>query len=212
MNLLGAMAFGIVHGVRHTFEPDHLAAVSVLVSNSRGVRRSIGLGALWGLGHTLSLTVVCLGLVLVDAQLPASVDAVFTLLVGILLVLLGGRALLLARREQIRSDATHPHAHDHPHRSVRSPLQAFVVGTIHGMAGSGAITALAVAGMPSPLTKVGFVIVFGLASTVGMATVSALAGVTFARVARPWIARLLGAVVGALSIMIGIVTIAGVFH
>ena len=210
MNLLSAIVFGMVHGARHTFEPDHLAAVSVLVSNSRGIGRSIRLGALWGLGHTLSLTVVCLALVLIGAKLPASVDVGFNLLVGVLLVALGLRALLAARGEQTWREATHPHAHAHPHRQVRSPVQAFAVGVIHGMASSGAITALAIAGMPTTTTKIGFVVVFGAASTIGMASVSAIAGVTFARIARPWITRILGAMVGATSVAIGIITLADV--
>lgn len=210
MNLAAAVAFGIVHGARHTFEPDHLAAVSVMVTSTRGLRRAAWLGALWGLGHTVALTAVAAVLIVAGANLPATWDAVFALLIGVLLVVLGVRAMVLAQvapRETIAADPTQPHAHKHPHRPLRSPLQALAVGTLHGMAGSGAITALAVAGMSSLPAQVGFVLVFGLASTLGMATVSAIAGATFARVARPWLARALGAVVGLVSIVIGVQTV-----
>ena len=52
---LALLGFGFVLGLRHALDVDHLAAVSTLVSQRRGLRGSSLVGAFWGLGHTASL-------------------------------------------------------------------------------------------------------------------------------------------------------------
>ena len=61
---IGVLAFGFLLGLKHATEADHLVAVSTVVSERRGLVKSAIVGALWGLGHTISLGRVGYGLVL----------------------------------------------------------------------------------------------------------------------------------------------------
>lgn len=191
--MLSAIVLGIAQGARHSFEPDHLAAVSVLIGESRGVRRSAWLGAIWGLGHTLSLTGMSIALLGFGAALPASADRIFTLGVALILIVLGVRSLLHAPH----SRSTQP---------VRSPLQAFLVGMIHGLAGSSALTAMVFVALPTPASRLVYITLFGLGSVVGMAAVSGAAGAWLQRIERPWLMTSLRIVIGLSSIAIGVMT------
>ena len=163
--ILTGSALGSLLGMRHALEPDHLTAVSTLMTSVPGERsgiRAAMLGATWGLGHTLSLVVVGAVLVVLRAEMPARVADLFELFVAIMLVGLGVRAIVVAVRQgPIGPAHTHHHGplvHNHagaaPHVHVR--LRGFrfggqvewtlatrplVVGAIHGLAGSGALTA-----------------------------------------------------------------------
>src|SRR5689334_4955846 len=91
-----AISLGLVVGARHAFEPDHLAAVSTLVGDARrpSVRGAVGLGLLWGLGHTIALLAVGVVLVLLDGVMPARLSSVLELAVAAMLVVLGVRAIV----------------------------------------------------------------------------------------------------------------------
>src|SRR5882762_3020941 len=94
--ILTGSALGSLLGMRHALEPDHLTAVSTLVTASAGERggvRAAMLGASWGLGHTLSLVIVGAVLVGLRAEMPARIADLFELFVAIMLVGLGVRAI-----------------------------------------------------------------------------------------------------------------------
>ncbi|MBC8070749.1 MAG: HupE/UreJ family protein [Deltaproteobacteria bacterium] len=191
--MLTAIVLGIAEGARHSLEPDHLAAVSVLIGDSRSARKSAWFGAVWGLGHTLSLIAMSIMLVGFETALPDAADRVFTLIVAAILIVLGLRSLW-----------TTPHQHSG--QKVRSPLQALLVGMVHGLAGSSALTAMVFATLPSSSARLIFIIVFGLGSIVGMAAVSGAAGAWLQRVERPWLMTALRIVIGTASIAIGVMT------
>jgi hypothetical protein len=100
------IVLGILVGLRHAFEPDHLTAVSTLVGETHDVRHGALLGVLWGLGHTISLVVVGMILAFVGATLPPRAGTAFELGVAVMLVLLGARALAVA----LGGDHGHAHA------------------------------------------------------------------------------------------------------
>src|SRR2546422_7647484 len=211
IEVLTGSALGSLLGLRHALEPDHLTAVSTLMTTAPGERngvRAAMLGAFWGLGHTLSLVVVGAVLVVLRAEMPARMSDLFELFVAIMLVGLGIRAIVLAVR-QGPVGPTHAHHHGHlvhthagatPHVHVgrwtlaRRPL---LVGAVHGLAGSGALTALVVATLPSTVTRLSYLALFGVGSTVGMAALSGLFGWPIARVgAHRAIARSVSLAVG----------------
>src|SRR5438270_6969178 len=100
--VLTGSALGALLGMRHALEPDHLTAVSTLMTSSPGERsrvRAAMLGASWGIGHTLSLVAVGAVLVVLRTEMPAYVADVFELLVAVMLVALGIRAIALALRQ-----------------------------------------------------------------------------------------------------------------
>src|SRR5215468_9211369 len=97
--VLTGSALGTLLGMRHALEPDHLAAVSTLVTGERSAVKAAWLGACWGLGHTLSLLVAGAILVLLRAEMPPAAADGFELLVAMMLVGLGMRAIYLAARQ-----------------------------------------------------------------------------------------------------------------
>jgi hypothetical protein len=192
--MLSAILLGLAQGIRHSVEPDHLAAVSSLIGQSRGAWRSAWLGAVWGIGHTLSLVAVGVAILASGATLPGAWDRWFEIAVGVLLVALGLRALRPTRRGA-------------PPRPVRTPVQALLVGMVHGLAGSSALTALVVASLPSLASRVGYLCLFGFGSIAGMAAVSAVAGVGLQRACGAWWV-LLRSTIGLASVGIGLHAIA----
>jgi hypothetical protein len=213
---LVGIVLGFVIGARHALEPDHLAAVAVLVSERPGARRAAWLGALWGVGHTLALVAVGLVLALASARTPERLSAAFEFGVAVMLVVLGLRAIGRAAHEgTVGPVGSHMHAgvaHSHPapgahvHFGRRTlALRPLLVGVVHGLAGSGALTALVIAELPTVAARGLFVLLFGLGSVAGMMALSGLAGWPLARIARrPAAARLLCAATGAISVALGI--------
>jgi high-affinity nickel-transport protein len=191
---LGGILLGLLLGLRHAFEPDHLTAVSTLVVEARDVRGGIRLGAIWGIGHTVSLAVVGTLLLATGSVLPERAAAAFELAVAAMLVLLGVRSVLRAIREGDRGpvrrhhhgddEHVHPGPGGHIHVAGRSlALRPLAVGLVHGLAGSGALAALAFSELPTLAARVGYIVLFGLGSVGGMAIASGLAGASLHRFA-----------------------------
>ncbi len=214
---VSGLLFGVLVGVRHAFEPDHLAAVSTLMTESRGARRGALLGAIWGVGHTLALVAVGAALLVAGALVPPGLEAGFELAVAVMLIGLGGRAVVRAWREgHLGPAAAHTHSrihHSHPaapggHLHVgRSTLawRPLAIGLVHGLAGSGALTALVFARLASDAARVAYIVMFGAGSIAGMALASAVAGASLARLSLPATQlRRLAFVTGVLSIIVGI--------
>jgi hypothetical protein len=217
LEVLTSSGFGSLLGMRHALEPDHLAAVSTLISHERNGVKAAFLGVCWGIGHTLSLVAVGVVLVLLRAQMPTAVANLFELLVAVMLVVLGGRALQRAvslgrsgpARLHRHGIVVHQHAGLPAHVHIgtwtlaRRPL---IVGAIHGLAGSGALTALVLATLPSTAARLAYMALFGLGSTVGMAALSGLLGWPLARLgSNHAVVRAISLAVGVLSIGLGVV-------
>jgi len=216
IELMASSGLGSLLGMRHALEPDHLAAVSTLVTGERSSSKAAFLGACWGLGHTVSLIAVGTALVLLRTQMPARVSEAFEFLVALMLVGLGLRAIRLASRQgpagpvHVHHHGTRVHVHQgapaHIHIGAwtlaRRPL---MVGAIHGLAGSGALTALVLTTLPSTAARMTYMAVFGLGSTLGMAGLSGLLGWPLARVGQHRaLARAVSLAVGCTSTALGI--------
>jgi hypothetical protein len=190
--LLTAGLLALTLGMRHAVEPDHLAAVSTLVAEQGGGRRAALLGAWWGVGHTLALLALGGLLLAVRVHISGRLDDLFELAVAGTLLVLGARALRRAHRAEA------PH---HQHRG--RPL---VVGVVHGLAGTGALTALVLGSMPSVGSGLWFMTWFGLGAIVGMALLAGLAGLAVRRLTlSPRAQARLGVAAGALSLGFGLV-------
>lgn len=212
---LTGILLGLLVGLRHAFEPDHLTAVSTLVSEARDGRRGALLGAIWGLGHTLSLVIVGVVLLVIGASLPEHVAAGFECAVSVMLILLGVRAIAGAVRAGRAGPVTphrhggvaHAHTQGAPHIHVAGRAVAWrplLVGLVHGLAGSGALTALVFAKLPTPALRIAYITLFGLGSVAGMAIASGIAGASLHAVAHsPSARRTLSVVTGAVSIVVG---------
>jgi hypothetical protein len=216
LELMTSSGLGSLLGMRHALEPDHLAAVSTLVSRERSGIKAALLGVCWGLGHTLSLVVVGALLVALRAEMPAAVSDLFELLVAFMLVALGLRAIVQAARQGAEGPArvhrhgrvVHNHAGVPAHVHIgawtlaRRPL---LVGAVHGLAGSGALTALVLATLPTTAARLAYMALFGLGSTVSMAALSGLLGWPLARFgSHHVVARGVSLIVGCASIVLGV--------
>jgi ABC-type polysaccharide/polyol phosphate export permease len=215
--LLASSWLGSLVGMRHALEPDHLAAVSTLVSRERNGYRAALLGLFWGLGHTLALVAVAGTLLLARARMPAGVSDLFEFFVGVMLVGLGVQAIRSAVR-QGPAGPFHEHRHGHlVHRHSGSPSHVhlgawtlarrpLLVGAVHGLAGSGALTALVLTTLPSMAARLAYVALFGVGSTLGMAALSGLFGWPLARLGRhESFVRMISVLVGGISTGLGIV-------
>jgi len=215
-SLYAALGLGFVLGIRHAIDADHLAAVSTLVSQHRSLTRTCLLGTFWGLGHTVALLAAGVATIALRVNIPAGLERSLEQVVGCMLILLGAHVLvkLLAewglhthgvaneershRHADARSEDAPRHAHAHLLRVGRRP---FIVGVVHGMAGSAALMLLVAAALPSPLGAFLYILVFGIGSTLGMLLLSGLIGLPFA-LAAEWSSRglaLIQAIAGVIS-------------
>ncbi len=140
--LVIVVGLAILLGLRHATDPDHLAAVTTLVTNGRGGATRLGLA--WGLGHASSLLVLGVPIVIWKSYLPPRVEQSAEVAIGLVIMALALWLLLRWRRGAF--------AHDHSHLRVpprRTPWQAFGIGLIHGIGGSGGVGVLLLAAIHS---------------------------------------------------------------
>jgi hypothetical protein len=194
--LVAALGLGLVMGMQHATEADHLAAVASLVGPERSVARSLRHGLAWGLGHTLTLMLVAGGVGVLGWVISPEVAGRFEQVVGAMLIGLGlNLAWRLARdgfhvhRHRHESSADHLHGHSHVRRDAhwdhapaaapplhghghRLPARSLLVGMVHGLAGSAALALLVSQTMPSATWGLLYVLMFGVGSVLGMALLS----------------------------------------
>lgn len=193
--LISMLGLGLIFGIRHALDPDHIVAVSTIVSESKSVRRSSLVGTFWGLGHTLSLLSAGVLVIALKMQISDWIALWLEFIVALMLIGLGAKALLNALRgwrvhvhRHTHDGSTHRHVHVHRpseenlhrHRHlIRSGVRPFMVGMLHGMAGSAALTILVLATIPSAVAGLVYIAVFGLGSIGGMLIMSSLISLPF---------------------------------
>lgn len=223
----GILLLGLVIGLQHALEADHVAAVSSIASGETSLRKIVVHGALWGLGHTITLGIVAGTAVYLGAVIDAEVAGWLEFIVGVMLVGLGGQVVWRMIRERIHfhthrhDDGTlHVHAHSHagektPHnRNAHAhehpeglPWRTLCVGLMHGMAGSAALVVLTATALNDPLTGISYVILFGVGSMLGMAALSMVIAVPLGYTAKTltWANRFLQTGIGAVTVGLGFV-------
>lgn len=225
-SLLAALGLGFVLGLRHALDADHIAAVSALVSQHRSLVRSCLLGTFWGAGHTAALLAAAAVVIAFKVTISPAVEHGLELAVAVLLILLGAHVLLrcvagasVHRHEHVHHGHHHSHLHlhgdgghsgeahgAHGHRHLLSlGGRPFLVGLLHGMAGSATLMLLVLATIPSAVGGLLYVLVFGVGSTAGMLLLSGLIGIPFAVTAGRSRAALTAvqALAGAASLLLG---------
>ncbi len=190
---------GFVLGLRHALDADHLAAMSTFVSQEASVARSALLGTFWGIGHTVALLAAGALTIAFKTAISPAVESVLESGVALVLIALGAHVCLRALagvrvhdHAHLHDGRLHRHTHVHlgggaVHRHVHLAAVArrpFLVGILHGLAGSAALMLLVLAAIPSPLTALCYVLVFGVGATGGMVVLSGLLGVPVALAAR----------------------------
>jgi len=175
--LIVLIAVAILLGLRHASDPDHLAAVSTLISSGRerGARAAARLGFVWGLGHATTLFLFGLPIVLYRAYLPAPVQEGAETAVGVVIVALAAWLLLRWHRGMF-----HPVGHEHRRsgRTLRTPAQAYGIGLVHGMGGSAGVGILLLSAIENRLVAVASLGLFALCTAISMALLSSGLGAT----------------------------------
>lgn len=224
MSLLTTLGLGFILGLRHAFDADHLIAVSTIVTREHSVWRSLWIGLSWGVGHTLTLLMIGLVVLGLKIQIPAMLELSLECAVGVVLIGLGLATLYDYRRKKLHAhshthvepaqgEAVHMHfhahkespAHEHAH-PLRVGLRPLLLGMVHGLAGSAALMLLVLATIPSPTWGLGYIVVFGGGSILGMGLVSLVMGLCVSWVA-DWLQALNQGVrlaVGTLSTAFGV--------
>jgi ABC-type nickel/cobalt efflux system permease component RcnA len=214
-------------GLRHASDPDHLAAVSTLIASDPedGTRRAGRLGLSWGAGHAVTLALLGLPIVLLQAYLPDPLQRAAEAAVGVVIMVLAVRLLLRWRRGHFHAHPhrhgdtehrhLHPHgephhahahaAHDHTHDSEarlgRTRRQAFGIGLVHGVGGSAGVSVLLLATIPDTTQAVAALTVLAAGTAVSMAALSSVFGYAITR--GPVLTRML-----ALAPAMGVLTLA----
>ena len=214
-----ALFLGFLLGLAHAFDPDHVVAVGTLAADSENLRQSSWLGVCWGLGHTVTLTVVGGMVLILKWTIPVQVAMRLEGLVGMMIVLLGAnivwnvsRGWTVHAHTHSHDGSTHSHLHLHAHQEEShrhqknwSAQKACGVGMVHGVAGSAALSMTVLSAMPSTGVGLIYILLFGAGSMGGMALMSAAMGVPFVWGSSKWKQWIqpLKAVVGVLAIVFG---------
>jgi high-affinity nickel permease len=160
-----ALGVSLALGLRHASDPDHLVAVtSLLASDGGDTRAAMRLGAWWGAGHALTLLAIGLPLIVLESQLPGWLEHGAEIGVGIVIVVLAVRVCWTWMRGDPDGSSSE--------REVRSSHQAFGIGLLHGLAGTGAVVLLLIAALPSTTEAATALAVFAPMSVVSMAGLS----------------------------------------
>ena len=197
----GILLLGLVTGLRHSIEADHVAAVlSVVASNHKNIKRASMLGALWGLGHTTSLFVAGLMVLLLAVNISDTISNRLEFGVGIMLLFLGVTTFtgwsigkfFKGLRHRKSSSSSHDHIHHHQGNVVHSHghvhddehghgHKSLIIGMIHGMAGSGALLIIVLSTINSIPLGLAYIAIFGAGSIGGMVGISTLMGIPFVK-------------------------------
>lgn len=221
IGLLSVLALGLLLGMRHATDPDHVIAVTTIVSRHRTLREAALIGTLWGIGHTITMLFVGGAIVLLGWAVPARLGLWMEFAVALMLVLLGtlnvtgvlhwfnqrmsgfehepsdgwqppsGHLHMDNARHQPEANHSIPPAHHHKHshsiamipRSSKMGLyqtvRPFIVGAVHGLAGSAAIALLVLATIRNPKWAIAYLCVFGGGTVGGMIVITAAVAASF---------------------------------
>lgn len=220
--------YGVLLGARHALEPDHLAAVSTMAAHGWSRPQVLRVSAAWGFGHATIIALAGLGVTILRGEIPSWLVARAEALVGLVLVVIGAATVYSVRRHHVH---LHPHAHGatvhthfhlhlhtaaHVHPSdpgwMGKASTAYAMGSLHGLAGSGAIAAASVLMAPSGEDAMVYLLAFATGSVLGMVAAGTVALWPLVRASSRavWARPLLQGLAGTFSIIVGVLLIRGV--
>lgn len=199
--LLALAGFGFLLGMRHATDADHVIAVTTILNRSKRFLDTTLIGALWGLGHTITVVIVGVLIIVFNVVIPPPVGlamefAVALMLIGLgILNLTGGLRSVTERLTPPAPMHAHDHAHGaashghlHGHGENRGLVATFgryqlirpvVVGLVHGLAGSAAVALLVLATIQDTGTAVAYLVIFCVGVAAGMAVLTTIIGLPF---------------------------------
>ena len=217
------LGFGFLLGIKHAFDADHIAALSAIVSKNEPIKSSSLLGMFWGFGHTISLLVVGLVILLLKISIPEKIVLSLEFIVGIMLVLLGINVVMAINKNKIhfhkhihgKEEHIHVHSHklkkNHAHEHT-TLYQSLSIGLIHGLAGSAAITLFVLTTIKSFWIGMIYMLTFGIGSMAGMIMVSSIISLPFIIISSKFkkIHKIMDVSAGLISIVMGLSILYGI--
>ena len=190
-NFLPTLLLGIILGMRHATDADHVVAVTTIVTRQRRIVDAMRIGALWGVGHTLTILLVGSAIIVLKVVIPPRLGLAMEFAVAIMLIGLGAYNLFGGQRLAV---------------GALSSVRPVLVGIVHGLAGSAAVALLVLATIPDPRWAAGYLLLFGGGTILGMmaitAAVAAPVSLTVARFTQ--LNRSLQLASGTLSVAFGL--------
>ena len=197
------VTLGFLLGMRHALDPDHVIAVTTIVSRQQTMARASLIGTMWGLGHTMTIFIVGTAIILFNVVIPPRLGLTMELAVGGMLILLGvltltGTVQWLQRRftpglvdqhDASRDLETENASHSRINRILKSfglynVLRPLVVGIVHGLAGSAAVALLVMSTIREPWWAIVYLLLFGFGTVAGMVLITAAISTPFIHTAR----------------------------
>jgi ABC-type nickel/cobalt efflux system permease component RcnA len=183
---------GLLLGMRHSTDPDHVVAVSTIVSKQRSIRQAGLIGTIWGLGHTLTIFAVGSMIILFGVVIPPRLGLSMEFSVALMLILLGVLNLtgVLQRVTRYLTRNQEPLALSSKAETlldrtvgrfgIYQCVRPLVVGIVHGLAGSAAVALLVLSTIHSPIWATVYLLIFGAGTMVGMMCMTAVMAVPLA--------------------------------
>lgn len=178
VSFLSILVLGFVLGIKHAIEPDHVIAVSTIASRSKKLLRSSLAGMFWGIGHTATLFIFGIVLILMKSEISEKWAMSLEFLVGIMLVYLGLTSILSIKKLR------HSYNQKDDEQALKQRKEMFYmksmfIGLVHGLAGSAALVLLTMTTVQTVLQGVFYILVFGLGTIVGMLFFTTIIGIPF---------------------------------
>jgi cytochrome c biogenesis protein CcdA len=199
--LLALAGFGFLLGMRHATDADHVIAVTTILNRSRRYLDTTVIGALWGLGHTITVLIVGTLIIAFNVVIPPPVGLAMEFAVALMLIVLGILNLTgsLSSFTERLTPPSPIHAHDHAHGGTSHAhlhghgaqpglvatlgryqlLRPIVVGLVHGLAGSAAVALLVLATIQDTGTAIAYLVIFCVGVAAGMAVLTTVIGLPF---------------------------------
>ena len=168
MSLFLVLAVGFVLGIKHALEPDHVIAVSTIASQSKKIWKSSLAGVFWGIGHTLTLLLFGVVLILLKNEIPEGWAMSLEFLVGIMLVYLGITTIFSWKKTR-----------QHGTSDKKAYIKSMFIGIVHGLAGSAAMVLLTMSTIDEVWQGAVYILVFGVGTCLGMLIFTTVLSIPF---------------------------------
>jgi ABC-type nickel/cobalt efflux system permease component RcnA len=172
--LLALAGFGFLLGMRHATDADHVIAVTTILNRSRRFAHTTLIGALWGLGHTITVVIVGVAIIVFNVVIPPPVGLAMEFAVAVMLIVLGVLNLtggLRSLTERLTPPAPmhgHPHEHLHAHDET-DEQHAHGHAHLHGHGSDARLGVVETFGWYQLLRPVAVGLVHGLAGSAAVA-------------------------------------------